>query len=151
MLVVCILNCAKFFLSIISFTLSFTLYQSCGIGFNIHFTQVREWSLITYPSWLVVWTGFSSFHLRASIHSCDDATYSRTWKQMDYPSWQPSACELSPSVVSDSLRPLGLWPARLLCPWGFSGKNSGVGCRFLLQNWQSREKGKFNPHLGLKL
>ena len=27
----------------------------------------------------------------------------------------------------------GLWPIRLLCPWGSPGKNSGVGCYFLLQ------------------
>ena len=27
---------------------------------------------------------------------------------------------LSRSVVSDTLQPLGLQPARLLCPWGFS-------------------------------
>ena len=27
-----------------------------------------------------------------------------------------------------TLRPLGLWPARLLCPWDSSGKNTGVGC-----------------------
>ena len=27
----------------------------------------------------------------------------------------------------------GLEPARLLCPWDFSGKNTGVGCHFLLQ------------------
>ena len=26
-----------------------------------------------------------------------------------------------------------LQPARLLCPWDFLGKNSGVGCHFLLQ------------------
>ena len=26
----------------------------------------------------------------------------------------------------------GLQPARLLCPWTFPGKNTGVGCRFLL-------------------
>ena len=26
-----------------------------------------------------------------------------------------------------------LWPARLLCPWDFPGKNTGVGCHFLLQ------------------
>ena len=26
------------------------------------------------------------------------------------------------------LRPHGLWPARLLCPWDFPGKNTGVGC-----------------------
>ena len=24
-------------------------------------------------------------------------------------------------------------PARLLCPWDFPGKNTGVGCHFLLQ------------------
>ena len=24
-------------------------------------------------------------------------------------------------------------PTRLLCPWDFSGKNTGVGCHFLLQ------------------
>ena len=27
----------------------------------------------------------------------------------------------------------GLWPVRLLCPWDSPGKNTGVGCRFLLQ------------------
>ena len=37
------------------------------------------------------------------------------------------------SVLSDSLRPHGLQPARLFCPWNVPGKNTGVGCRFLLQ------------------
>ena len=27
----------------------------------------------------------------------------------------------------------GLWPARLLCPWNFPVKNTGVGCHFLPQ------------------
>ena len=31
------------------------------------------------------------------------------------------------------LRPQGLWPARLLCPWHSPGKNTGVGSHFLLQ------------------
>ena len=31
-------------------------------------------------------------------------------------------------VVFSSLRPCGLWPARLLCPWDSTGKNTGVGC-----------------------
>ena len=31
------------------------------------------------------------------------------------------------------LWPHGLWPIRLLCPWGFPGKNTGVGCHFFLQ------------------
>ena len=37
------------------------------------------------------------------------------------------------SVVSDSLRPHGLQPARLLCPWDSPGKNTEVACHALLQ------------------
>ena len=37
------------------------------------------------------------------------------------------------SVTSDSLQPHGLYPARLLCPWGSPGKNPGEGCYALLQ------------------
>ena len=35
------------------------------------------------------------------------------------------------SVMSDSLRPHGLEPTRLLCPWDFPGKSTGVGCHRL--------------------
>ena len=37
------------------------------------------------------------------------------------------------SVVSDSLRPYGPYPASLLCPWDSPSKSTGVGCHFLLQ------------------
>ena len=36
-------------------------------------------------------------------------------------------CLLSHSVVSDSLWPHGLYPARFLCPWDSPGKNTGGG------------------------
>ena len=38
-------------------------------------------------------------------------------------------------VVSDSLRPHGLPEElhRLLCPWNYPGKTTGVGCHSLLQ------------------
>ena len=39
----------------------------------------------------------------------------------------------SHSVASDSLRPHGLQPAKLFSPWESPGKNTGVGCHFLLQ------------------
>ena len=46
--------------------------------------------------------------------------------------WTQSCCcaVLSCSVVSDSLWPHGLQPARLLCPWGFSRQEywSGLPC-----------------------
>ena len=37
------------------------------------------------------------------------------------------------SVMSNSLRPHGLYPARLLSPWNFPGKNTAVSGHFLLQ------------------
>ena len=40
---------------------------------------------------------------------------------------------VSCSVMSDSLRPHELQPARLLCPWNSPGKNTGVDCHSLLQ------------------
>ena len=44
-----------------------------------------------------------------------------------------NAWKWSRSVVSDSSRPHGLQPTRLLHPWGFPGKSTGVGCHCLLQ------------------
>ena len=41
-------------------------------------------------------------------------------------------CQVA-SVMSDSVRPHRLQPTRLLCPWDSPGKNTGVGCHFLLQ------------------
>ena len=35
--------------------------------------------------------------------------------------------------MSDSLRPHRWQPTRLPCPWDSPGKNTGVGCHFLLQ------------------
>ena len=40
---------------------------------------------------------------------------------------------VSHSVMSDSLLPHVLWPARLLCPWNSPSKNTGMGCYALLQ------------------
>ena len=41
-------------------------------------------------------------------------------------------CEVA-SVVSDSVRPQRRQPTRLSHPWDSPGKNTGVGCHFLLQ------------------
>ena len=35
--------------------------------------------------------------------------------------------------MSDSVRPHRRQPTRLICPWDSPGKNTGVGCHFLLQ------------------
>ena len=33
--------------------------------------------------------------------------------------------------MSNSVKPYGMQPTSLLCPWDSPGKNSGVGCHFL--------------------
>ena len=47
--------------------------------------------------------------------------------------WIQISSSVSDSVVSDSLWPHGLSPTRLLAPWNSPGKNTGVGCLFLIQ------------------
>ena len=44
-----------------------------------------------------------------------------------------SSVQFSLSVMSDSVRPHRRQPNRLLCPWDSPGKNTGVGCHFLLR------------------
>ena len=58
------------------------------------------------------------------------------WSGLPFPS---PMCESekwkgSRSVLSDSSRPHGLQPTRLLCPWDFPGTSTGVGCPCLLRN-----------------
>ena len=56
-------------------------------------------------------------------------------------------CVLSHSAVSGSLRPHGLQPARLLCPWDSPGKNTGVGYHFLLQGLPDQRIESTSPAL----
>ena len=46
------------------------------------------------------------------------------------------------SVVSDSVRPHRQQPTRLPCPWDSPGKNTGVGCHFLLQCMKVKSESK---------
>ena len=57
------------------------------------------------------------------------------WSGLPFPSpmHESEKWKWSHSVVSDSSPPHGLQPTRLLCPWDFPGKSTGVGCHFLLQ------------------
>ena len=53
-------------------------------------------------------------------------SFSRAWK------WKMKVKSL---VVSDSSWPHGLQPSRLLRPWDFPGKSTGVGCHCLLRDF----------------
>ena len=70
-------------------------------------------------------------------------TIARTWKQPRCPladEWirklwyiYTMDCCCIASVMSDSVGPHGLQPTRLPRPWDSPGKNTAVGCHFLLQ------------------
>ena len=57
------------------------------------------------------------------------------WCGLPFPSpmHESEKWKWSRSVVSDSQRLHGLQPTRLLCPWDFPGKSTGVGCHCLLR------------------
>ena len=52
-------------------------------------------------------------------------SFSKAWK------WK---WKWSRSVMSNALRPHGLQLTRLLCPWDFPGKSTGMECHCLLQD-----------------
>ena len=70
--------------------------------------------------------------LKIKVRYSKETVFSRCWL-------------LSHPVVSNSLRPHGLYPARLLYPWNVSGKNAGVRCHTLRQGIFSTQG--LNPHL----
>ena len=51
-------------------------------------------------------------------------------------------CCKAASVVLDSVRPHIRQPTRLPCPWDSPGKNTGVGCHFLLQCMKVKSKSE---------
>ena len=57
------------------------------------------------------------------------------WSGLPFPSpmHESKKWKWSRSVASDSSRPHGLQRTRLLHPWDFPGKSTGVGCHCLLQ------------------
>ena len=66
------------------------------------------------------------------------------WSGLPFPSptHKSEKWNWSRSVISDSSRPHGLQPTRLLRPWDFPGKSTGVGCHCLLRE-KAKEESKY--------
>ena len=78
------------------------------------------------------WKSLSCVRLFATPWTLQSMEFSRPehWSGLPFPSpmRESEKWKWSRSVVSDSSRPHGLQPTRLLCPWDFPGKSTGVGC-----------------------
>ena len=104
--------------------------------------SVDEWSCV--PSLLfAMLSHFSHVRLCATpqtaAHQAPPSLgFSRQehWSGLPFPSptHESEKWKWSCSVVSDSQWPHGLQPTRLLHPWDFPGKSTGVGCHCLLRS-----------------
>ena len=72
------------------------------------------------------------------------------WSGLPFPSpmQESETWKWSRSVVSDSQRPHGRQPTRLLRPWDLPGKSNGVGCHCLLWPPASSHPLKFIKYSG---
>ena len=69
------------------------------------------------------------------------------WSGLPFPSpmHESEKWKWSHSVVSNSSRPHGLQPTRLLCTWDFPGKSTGVGCHCLLRCYSNHSQSLYGP------
>ena len=103
-------------------------------------TEVHLVKAMVFP---VVMYGCESWIINKAEHQRIDAFELWCWRRLLRVPWSTRRSnqsilkevkvKWSRSVVSDSLWPCGLKHSRLLHPWDSPGKNTGVGCHFLLQ------------------
>ena len=117
-----------------------------------HLCRKDNENLTARPSLLLNhWTFTQEPHTRMELLGTYEMTFSRALSSELLSSFNHThtCCWLlllfSCYVVSKSLWPRGLSPTRLLSPWDFPAKNTGVGCHFLLQGIFSTQGS--NPHL----
>ena len=92
-------------------------------------TDTGIWSLVPLPFPNPAWTSGSSQFMYC---------WRLTWRIL----YIASMCCKVTLVVSDSVRPHRQQPTRLPCLWASPGKNTGVGCHFLLQCMKVKSESK---------
>ena len=72
------------------------------------------------------------------------------WSGLPFPSpmHESEKWKWSYSVVSNSFQPHGLQPTRLLHPWDFLGKSTGVGCHWIVKITDIGFKSDFTICIG---
>ena len=137
---------------------------SCVLG-SIAFGGLVTWESTTrkkhwWPPWIIMLvlllSRFSRIRLCATpetaAHQAPPSLgFSRQehWSGLPFPSpmHESEKWKWSRSVVSAPQRPQGLQPSRLLCPWDFPGKSTGVGCHCLLQIFVQNHSNKLAVRL----
>ena len=109
------------------------------------------WASASYKNIIVICVRPLCIYLSEKNEFVDSATwqiYSPNCYQFPSPTALLIFCAwvcVTHSVVFNSLQPQVLQPTRLLFPWNSLGKNTGMGCRYLLQGFFLTQ----GPNLGL--
>ena len=94
--------------------------------------RVLEWVAIAFSKYPTLLYAF--LHWLRDLSDC--------WQSIFYrqPCCCCCCCCCVTSVVSNSVWPHRWQPTRLRCPWDSPGKNTGVGCHFLLQRMKVKNE-----------
>ena len=119
---------------------TFTLFAAPGIPASFRYSPVHiPFSLWASQRWLLLLLSrFSRVRLCATPETAAHPSlgFSRQehWSGLPFPSpmHESEKWKWSRSVMSNSSRPHGLRPTRLLHPCDFSGRSTGAGCHSLL-------------------
>ena len=119
--------------------------------FTFHFFQIIKIYTI-FTQLLLLLSRFSHVRLcmtalTAAHQAPPSLGFSRQkhWSGLPFPSpmHESEKWKWSRSVVSHSQRPHGLQPTRLLHPWDFPGKSTGVGCHCFLRIFTQQQDINF--------
>ena len=118
---------------------------SFAFGWNVLKISMRSISSkVSYKTWVSLLILFSwSAHwcewgVKVSYYYCVTVNFSfyvlvfNFFMYWGTPILDACCCQVT-SVVSNSVQPHRWQPTRFPCPWDSPGKNTGVGCHFLLQ------------------
>ena len=94
-----------------------------------YFLKISEWVSEWVKSLSLVWLFATPWTVAHQAPPSMGFSRQEYWSGLPF----PSPCCFITSVVPDSVRPHRRQPTRLPHPWDFPGKNTGVGCHFLLQ------------------
>ena len=105
---------------------SYAILYSLQCCLQLHFLQalVHDVAIVIFLAYKYI-ISYKEIQRKRSLSQ-------KPWPWADICSTYSMLCQVT-SVVSDSVPPHRRQPTRLPCPWNSPGKNTGVGCHFLLQ------------------
>ena len=120
------------------YSIVYSIFQTLPRTMKRKSCQLKELcNTASKPTLLLLRSHFS----RVRLCETSSLGFSRQehWSGLPFPSpmHKSEKWKWSRSVSSNSSRPHGLQPTRLLRPWDFPGNSTGVGCHCLLQTYTS--------------